>query len=91
MSKEVWGAGQQQLRNVHANVGAFHLNAWMYTVVEAWAWGIDRAALGRPHLCRAPGPGPEADEDVAQIAGRFGIDPAAPRVEVRNDEGLRSA
>jgi hypothetical protein len=37
--KEVWGAGQQQLRNVHANVGAFHLNAWMHTVVEAWAWG----------------------------------------------------
>jgi hypothetical protein len=36
--KEVWGAGQQQLRNVHANVGAFNLNAWMHTVVEAWAW-----------------------------------------------------
>ena len=36
--KEVWGAGQQQLRNVHANVGAFNLNAWMYTMVEAWAW-----------------------------------------------------
>jgi hypothetical protein len=36
--KEVWGAGQQQLRNVHANVGAFNLNGWMYSVVEAWAW-----------------------------------------------------
>jgi len=36
--KEVWGAGQQQLRNVHANVGAFNLNAWMHTVAEAWAW-----------------------------------------------------
>ena len=36
--KEVWGAGQQQLRNVHANVGAFNLNAWLHTVVEAWAW-----------------------------------------------------
>ncbi len=36
--KEVWGAGQQQLRNVHANVGAFHLNAWMHTLVETWAW-----------------------------------------------------
>jgi hypothetical protein len=36
--KEVWGAGQQQLRNVYANVGAFNLNAWMYSVVEAWAW-----------------------------------------------------
>jgi DDE superfamily endonuclease len=36
--KEVWGAGQQQLRNVDANVGAFNLNGWMYTLVEAWAW-----------------------------------------------------
>jgi hypothetical protein len=36
--KEVWGAGQQQLRNVHANVGAFNINGWMYSMVEAWAW-----------------------------------------------------
>jgi DDE superfamily endonuclease len=43
--KEVWGAGQQQLRNVHANVGAFHLNAWMHTVVEAWAWDRSQEEL----------------------------------------------
>jgi hypothetical protein len=36
--KEVWGAGQQQLRNVYANVGAFNLNGWLHMVVEAWAW-----------------------------------------------------
>jgi hypothetical protein len=36
--KEVWGAGQQQLRNVYANVGAFNLNGWLHTVVETWAW-----------------------------------------------------
>jgi DDE superfamily endonuclease len=36
--KEVWGAGQQQLRNVWANVGAFNINGWLYTAVEAWAW-----------------------------------------------------
>ena len=36
--KEVWGAGQQQLRNIHANVGAWHLNLWAYTLVELWAW-----------------------------------------------------
>ena len=39
--KEVWGAGQQQLRNLHANVGAWHLNLWAYTLVELEAW--DRA------------------------------------------------
>lgn len=37
--KEVWGAGQQQVRNVYASVGAFHVNLWMHSVVEAWAWG----------------------------------------------------
>jgi hypothetical protein len=36
--KEVGGAGQQQLRNLYANVGAFNLNAWLHTAVEAWAW-----------------------------------------------------
>jgi hypothetical protein len=36
--KEVWGAQQQQVRNVYACVGAFNLNLWMYTLVEAWAW-----------------------------------------------------
>lgn len=36
--KEVWGAGQQQVRHIWANVGAFHLNLWMHTLVELWAW-----------------------------------------------------
>jgi hypothetical protein len=36
--KEVWGAGQQQLRNIYANVGAFHMNLWMMTLTELWAW-----------------------------------------------------
>jgi hypothetical protein len=36
--KEVWGAGQQQVRNVYSNEGCFNLNLWMYSMVEAWAW-----------------------------------------------------
>lgn len=36
--KEVWGAGQQQVRNVFTNVACFHLNLWMHTLVECWAW-----------------------------------------------------
>ena len=43
--KEVWGAGQQQLRNVHANVGAFNLNGWLYSTVEAWAWSRGHGQL----------------------------------------------
>jgi DDE superfamily endonuclease len=37
--KEVWGAGQQQVRNVYSNEGCFNLNLWMHTLVEVWAWG----------------------------------------------------
>jgi hypothetical protein len=36
--KEIEGAGQQQLRNFWANVGAFHLNMWVHTMIELWAW-----------------------------------------------------
>jgi len=36
--KEIEGAGQQQVRNYWANVGAFHLNLWAHTLVELWAW-----------------------------------------------------
>jgi hypothetical protein len=36
--KEVWGAGQQQVRNRHASVACFNVNGWLATLVEAWAW-----------------------------------------------------
>ena len=36
--KEVWGAGQQQVRNIWTNVAAFNLNLWLHTLVEGWAW-----------------------------------------------------
>jgi hypothetical protein len=44
--KEVWGVGQQQVRNIWTNLAVYHLNLWMHTLVELWAWN-------RPHgeLC----------------------------------------
>jgi DDE superfamily endonuclease len=36
--KEVHGAGQQQLRNYWANVAAFNMILWGYTLTELWAW-----------------------------------------------------
>jgi hypothetical protein len=36
--KEVWGSGQQQVRNLWTNIGVWHLNLWMHTLVELWAW-----------------------------------------------------
>ena len=48
--KEVVGAGQQQVRFIWANVGAFHVCLWTFTMTEAWAWSrtaeelVDRSA-----------------------------------------------
>jgi hypothetical protein len=41
----VWGAGQQQVRNVWANLGVYHLNLWMHTLVELWAWDRPKSRL----------------------------------------------
>jgi hypothetical protein len=43
--KEVWGAGQQQVRNVWSNIGCWHLNQWIYTLVELCCWDMDKSAL----------------------------------------------
>ena len=36
--KEVWGAGQQQVRNLWTNIAVFNLNLWVHALVECWAW-----------------------------------------------------
>jgi len=43
--KEIVGAGQQQVRSVRANVGAFHICLWTFVMTEAWAWTRDAAGL----------------------------------------------
>ncbi len=43
--KEVWGAGQQQVRNLFTNVACYHLNLWMHTLVELWAWNQSASQL----------------------------------------------
>jgi hypothetical protein len=44
-TKEVWGTGQQQVRNIWSNVGAFQLNLGMQTFVELWAWNLPHGQL----------------------------------------------
>ncbi len=36
--KEVHGLGQQQVRHYWANVAVYHLNLWLHTLIELWAW-----------------------------------------------------
>jgi hypothetical protein len=43
--KEVWGAGQQQVRNVWSSIGCWHLNQWMYTLVELCCWDVPQGEL----------------------------------------------
>jgi hypothetical protein len=43
--KEVWGSGQQQVRNIWNNLAVYNLNLWMHTLVELWAWNKSRKQL----------------------------------------------
>jgi hypothetical protein len=43
--KEVWGAGQQQVRNVWSNLGCWQLNQWLYTLVELCCWEVPKSEL----------------------------------------------
>jgi hypothetical protein len=43
--KEVWGTGQQQVRNIWTNVAVYHLNLWMHTLVELWSWNHSQGKL----------------------------------------------
>ena len=36
--KEIWGAGEQQVRNLRSNVGCWHLCGWLYTMLELECW-----------------------------------------------------
>jgi hypothetical protein len=58
--KQVVGAGQQQVRFLWANIGAFHVCLWAFTMTEAWAWGrkeeelVDRSASPWDSASRRP-------------------------------------
>jgi len=43
--KEVWGSGQQQVRNIWNNLAVYNLNLWMHTLVELWAWDRNHEEL----------------------------------------------
>lgn len=44
-TKEIWGAEQQQVRNVWSNIGCWHLNGWLYSLVELISWDKPQAEL----------------------------------------------
>ena len=48
--KEVHGVGQAQTRNYWSNVAAYHLNVWLHTFIELWAWHRPSEQLVDRHL-----------------------------------------
>ena len=43
--KAVEGLGQQQVRDIWANVGAFHLNGWVHVLIALGAWQQPQEAI----------------------------------------------
>ena len=43
--KEVWGSGEQQVRNLWANIAAWHLSLWQFTLTELWSWHLPAPQL----------------------------------------------
>ena len=74
--KQIVGAGQQQVRFIWANIGAFHVCLWTYTMTEAWAWGrkeeelVDRSASPWDKASTPTEPRGQASGVASRIAGR---------------------
>lgn len=74
--KEVWGVGQQQVRNVFASIGAFTVNLVLYSVVEAWAWAraeerlVDRSRCPWDSEARRPSHADKRKAVQGEILGK---------------------
>ncbi len=43
--KEIWGAGEQQVRNLWSNIGCWNLCTWLYAMVELECWDASTTDL----------------------------------------------
>jgi hypothetical protein len=83
--KEVWGAGQQQVRNVYASIGAFTVNLVLYNAVEVWAWGRDEEALVDRSRC----PWDQEERRPSHADKRKALQRLILRKEIRAASGVR--
>lgn len=79
--KEVWGSGQQQVRNLWANIAVWHVNLWLSTLVELWAW--DRPAAELVH--REDSPWDRADRRPSHADRRKAVQAACLAQELSTD------
>jgi hypothetical protein len=85
--KEVWGAGQQQVRNVYACLGAWAVNLTLYSVVEAWAWSRPEAELRD----RSASPWDEEDRRPSHADKRKSLQREILRAEIQAAVGPGAA
>jgi hypothetical protein len=85
--KEVWGTGQQQYRSVWANIGAYHLNLWMHTLVELWAWNKSKAKI----CDRSGSPWDDADRRPSHADRRKALQRAILQLEYSASTRYRRA
>ncbi len=89
------GPGQQQVRFIWANIGAFHVCLWTFTMTEAWAWGrkeeelVDRSASPWDKAVTPPEPRGQAAGVASRIAGRGNSCGSTPRGHRGGDSGRR--
>jgi hypothetical protein len=76
--KEVWGAAEQQVRNLNANVGCFNLNGWMYSLTEAWSWERPAEEL----VDRSPSPWDDAERRPSHADRRKALQRQMLREEI---------
>jgi hypothetical protein len=43
--KEIWGAGEQQVRNLRSSIGCWNLCGWLFTLVELECWNYTSEQL----------------------------------------------
>jgi hypothetical protein len=83
--KEVHGAGQQQVRHYWANIAVYHLNLWLHTLIELWAWA-------RPHgqLCdRSASPWDQAERRPSHADRRNALRRHCIESEIQRGGGRR--
>jgi hypothetical protein len=90
--KQVVGAGQQQVRFLWANIGAFHICLWTFTLTEAWAWGradeelVDRSASPWDKASRRPSHADKRRAWRRELLGeeiRAALHPGATEAEIQ--------
>jgi hypothetical protein len=83
--KEVHGAGQQQVRHYWANIAVYHLNLWLHTLVELWAW-----ARPQGRLCdRSASPWDDPDRRPSHADRRNALRRECLRQEIQAAQGRR--